>query len=145
MQPCLKAGNNAAALEDYSEAIRLNAEDASAYNNFAWLVSTCPIAEFRDGNKGVEYATKACELSNWETWYNIGTLSAAYAEIEEWEKAVKWQEQAIAMATDEKDKQGGRDRLELYNSRKPYREQPPSVGPIGVTAHCTSETGLEIK
>ncbi len=127
-----KAGNNAAALQDYGEAIRLNAEDASAYNNFAWLVSTCPIAEFRDGSKGLDYATKACELSNWETWYNIGTLAAAYAEIEQWENAVKWQKLAITLATDEKDKQGGRDRLELYKSRKPYREQPATVKDIAL-------------
>jgi tetratricopeptide (TPR) repeat protein len=47
------------AVKDYGEVIRLDAEDADAYSNLAWLLATCPDAKTRDGQKAVEYATRA--------------------------------------------------------------------------------------
>ena len=37
------------ALSDYIEAIRFDAEMASAYDNRAWLWATCPDPRLRDG------------------------------------------------------------------------------------------------
>jgi hypothetical protein len=37
---------------------------------------------------------------------------------------VKWQEKAIKLFTDAKDKENGRERLELYRSKKPYHNRP---------------------
>lgn len=116
-------GDCDAAIKDYSDAIRLEPNNPCGYNSLAWLRAVSQDDAFRDGKKAVELATKACELSRWATWYCIGTLAAAYAESGDWENAISRQEQAVHMATDQNDKQGGLDRLELYKQKKPYREQ----------------------
>lgn len=125
-----RLGNYAAVKQDHESAIRLEPGTADAYNGLAWLFATCPNAEFRNGPQAIELATKACELSDWKVANNIGTLAAAYAEIAEWENAVKRQKQAIELATDGQNQQAERIRLELYLSQKPFREPvhtPPAV------------------
>jgi WD40 repeat protein/serine/threonine protein kinase/tetratricopeptide (TPR) repeat protein len=95
-------------------------------NNLAWLWATCPEAEFRDGEKAVEYATRACEGTNWENEGYIDTLAAAYAEVGDFEAAVKWQKKAIDLLTDEVPPESQaeiKERLKLYQSGKPYREK----------------------
>jgi tetratricopeptide (TPR) repeat protein len=62
------------AIEDFSQTIRLDPKNATAYNNLAWLLATCPKDGVRDGKKAIEYATKACELSQWQNAANLGTL-----------------------------------------------------------------------
>jgi tetratricopeptide (TPR) repeat protein len=119
----LVVGDFDAAIKDFTEAIRLDPKDATAFNNLAWLYATCPVDKYRDGNKAVEFATKACEFSAWRDWTHVGTLAAAYAESGDWENAIKYQEKAIELAIDEKDKAGGLERLELYKNKQPYREE----------------------
>jgi len=109
------------AILDCSQAILLNPEFARAYNNFAWLMATCPQATFRDGRKAVEYATKACDLTQWKEPFTLGTLAAACAEAGDFENAVKWENQQLATpglnASDIADAQ---KRLALYQARQPY-------------------------
>jgi tetratricopeptide (TPR) repeat protein len=54
------------AISDYSRAIQFSPWSETAYKNLAWLLATCPNASLRDGKKAVEYATKACVLSEWK-------------------------------------------------------------------------------
>jgi tetratricopeptide (TPR) repeat protein len=110
------------ALADYAEAIRLDPKDARAYNGRAWLWATCPDAKRRDGKRAVESATRACELSGWKGAYNLGTLAAACAEAGDFDAAIRWQAKAQDLYSDERDRQKGRSRLELYKQRKPYRD-----------------------
>ena len=51
------------ALADYAEAIHLDLEFASPYNNRAWIWATCPDTKYRDGERAIESATRACELA----------------------------------------------------------------------------------
>jgi hypothetical protein len=83
-----------------------------------------PDAAHRDGQKAVDLATKACELTDWETAAYIGTLAAACAEAGRWDDAVKRQEKALADA--ELVKEDGpamKQRLTLFREKKPYREE----------------------
>lgn len=110
------------AIADYNEAIRLDPNDADVYGAVAWLWATCPDAKHRNGKKAVEFATRACGLSDWKEAYNQGTLAAAYAELGEFEKAVEWQEKANKLYADSDAWKKGEDRLKLYKEKKPYRE-----------------------
>src|SRR5262249_3009675 len=112
------------ALADYSEAIRLDDQLSTAFNNLAWLRATCIKSELRDGKKAVDFATKACELTNWKDCQFLDTLAAAYAENGQFEEAVKWQQKALDHPDFKKEKQEeGLRRRELYASGKPFREE----------------------
>jgi tetratricopeptide (TPR) repeat protein len=119
-----KAGECDKAQADFLEAIKLNPQSANAYNNLAWLWATCGKARLRDGKKAVEYGTQACELSHWHDPFCLGTLAAAYAEAGKFPEAIQWQSRALdfadvygSFATEQ-----ARQRLLLYEARKPYHE-----------------------
>ncbi len=109
------------AIADYNEAIRLDPKNSIPFNCRAWLWATCPNEKFRDGNRAVDSATGACELSEWKNAGHIDTLAAAYAETGDFGKAVEWQEKATKLYTDAEDKKKGEERLKLYKDKKPYR------------------------
>lgn len=110
-------------IKDYTEAIHLNPKDAMALNNVAWLRATCPDGRFRDGQQAIEYATKACELTAWKIWNNVGTLAAAYAESGDFPNAIKWADKSLELAP-ENEKQAANQRLDLYRSNQPIRDLP---------------------
>jgi tetratricopeptide (TPR) repeat protein len=112
------------ALADFDEAVRLDPMDAMALNNRAWLWATCPDQKHRDGERAVESAAKACELTDWKDANLVGTLAAAYAEAGDFEKAAEHQERAIRLADDPDMRMQLEEHLALFRDRRPYREQP---------------------
>ena len=119
-----KKGEPDNAISDYTEAIRLDPKNAVAYRKLAWVFGASPNADFRNGSKAVEYAKHACEISAWKDCYNLDALAAAYAEQGDFEEAIKWQEKAIELTTNEEEKAVLRTRIELYKEGKPYRDEP---------------------
>jgi tetratricopeptide (TPR) repeat protein len=99
----------------------------------ASLQAACPVAEFRDGAKAVELATKACELTNWKDSDYIFILAAAYAEAGDFDSAVKWQKKLIDLVpTDASTVLVGVEvdneaTLKLYKSGKPCRVIPKTT------------------
>ena len=51
----------------------------------------------------------------------LAVLAAAYAEAGDFKQAVRWQQEAIDRYLDPEDKKQGRERLELYKQKKPFR------------------------
>jgi tetratricopeptide (TPR) repeat protein len=110
------------AFADFARAIELKSEFLKPYNERAWLWATCPDERFRDGEKAIASATKACELSGWKDPNILDTLAAAYAESGFYQQARQWQEKAVALTrAGDPDRKKYRDRLELYKKSRPYR------------------------
>jgi tetratricopeptide (TPR) repeat protein len=118
-----------AAINHYRVALAAGAESA-ARNNLAWLLATCPDAQFRDGKAAVELARGLSPQSPRERAAALDTLGAAYAEAGDFTAAVKTAEQAVALAAQEKQVELEREisaRLGLYRQGKPYHEPAGST------------------
>jgi Zn-dependent protease len=84
------------AIEDYREALRLQPKLATAQNNLAWLLASCPVDAFRNGQEAVEQAASACNATGWRNPSCLGTLAAACAEVGDFDQAVRLQNRALA-------------------------------------------------
>jgi hypothetical protein len=116
------------ALGDFDEAIRLDPNNARAFNARAWLMATCPNPKYRDGDQAWKLACHAFfDLTkNWEEKDTTGimdTMAAAAAEVRGFGQAVYWQERALRAYIDPEDRRKGQDRLRLYKDDKPYRDE----------------------
>jgi tetratricopeptide (TPR) repeat protein len=73
---------------DYSRAIELEPKNASALNNLAWLLATCPESKFLDPKRAAELARKAVELAPKEgTFWN--TLGVAQYRAGNWKAGIE--------------------------------------------------------
>lgn len=109
-------------IKDYLKTIDIEPRDSFAYNNLAWIFSTCADAKFRDGEKALQYSQKAVELD--PSPYNLSTLAAAYAENDKFGKAVKILKELI---DHKKESNGLKEKLEsylnLFQRNQPLREE----------------------
>jgi Flp pilus assembly protein TadD len=124
----LEQQNESGAIHSYREAIRLNPQFTPALNNLAWLLATHPDTSVRNGAEAVALAERACQLTQSQQAYFIGTLAAAYAEVGQFELAAATAEKAIAVAEARADKahaQRTRAALALYRNRQPWHPSAP--------------------
>ncbi len=110
------------AVADYDEALDIDPEDSGVMNNLAWVLATSPDESVRDGERAVELATKAAELTEFELPHILSTLASGYAEMGDFEKAREWAEKAVNLSEDEEQKKGLNEELERYKLDKPWRE-----------------------
>jgi|GEM_PF-1649339 len=116
-------GDYEKAIADHAKALKISEDCAEAYQQMAWILASCPIAEYRDGTKAVDMARKAVALKPLPNI--LDTLAAAYAEAGQFEDAVKTQKEAIALL-----KESGRtqsltkygERLDAYENQQPWRD-----------------------
>jgi tetratricopeptide (TPR) repeat protein len=118
----LRGRDATGAIAAFREAVRLRPNLPVAHRYLAHLLAAGPDG-MRDGSKAVEYATRACELTDRKDPTALDALAAAYAEAGDFEKAVEYQKRALTLPNYE-DPYGAtqRRRLELYTHRKPYRD-----------------------
>lgn len=96
-------------------------------NALAWALAAPADPGARNGDEAVTLATSACEKTGFQDPELLDTLAAAYSVVGNYSKAVKFEQDAIKIAT-----QSGqvspiptyRKRLAMYNSQKPIHEGP---------------------
>jgi peptidoglycan/LPS O-acetylase OafA/YrhL len=114
-----------AALWYYRFTLEHDGRSVAALNNAAWLLATAPDPRLRDGNRAMDLARRACELTGYKQPFFIGTLAAACAEAGRFNDAITNAQRARAVASSLGQFQiAARDEqlLELYRAGKPFHE-----------------------
>src|SRR6185295_18348466 len=52
------------AISYYRRTLESAPDSAGVLNNLAWLLATCPEAQLRDGVQAVQYAERACKVTD---------------------------------------------------------------------------------
>jgi tetratricopeptide (TPR) repeat protein len=120
----LSVGKHAEAVEDYNAGLAIEPEDDGILNNLAWVLATSPMDDVRNGQRSIELATKACEVTEFKKPHILSTLAAAYAESGNFEKAIEWSTKAVELGEQElKDQiEQLKSELQHYKEGKPFRE-----------------------
>jgi Tfp pilus assembly protein PilF len=120
-----RLGKYAEGLKEYNYLVSLHPKNvtlARILSDRAWFYATCPDGSFRNGQQAVKDAKVACSIMVWKDENMIDTLAAAYAETGDFNSAVQYAAQALAMKdispTDSKRIQR---HLESFQQRKPIR------------------------
>jgi len=93
------------------------------WTDAAWLMSTCPDAEYRNPKLGLEAAEKAIEIDGDNDYRYLETLAAALANSDKFEEAEATQNRVVQMApTDQLARH--EERRELFRHKKAFREGP---------------------
>ncbi len=122
------AGRYREALAHLEAAYIANPGDVSIANNLAWLLATCPDATYRSGPKALRLAEWACQATDYKSPPLLDSLAAAYAEMGQFEQAVRTIRLAIEIvrSSHKGSTETLESRLKLYMAAKCYRE--PSSG-----------------
>lgn len=109
------------ALADMDTALHIDANDMEAHVSRAWTLATCPDPKVRNGREAVASATRACELTRWQSPRPLATLAAAFAEAGQFANAVQMQQKAIDVSPQGDPVLGYYTAcLERYRARKPW-------------------------
>jgi len=117
-------GDDAAAASNYAKAKQMAPNDGIVLSSVAWFKATCPNGSFRNGGDAVQESMKACGLTKWKNWNDLDTLAAASAETGDFDKALKYETQAL----NQKGVPAGtrkkmQDHLRMFQQHKPWREE----------------------
>jgi tetratricopeptide (TPR) repeat protein len=112
------------AVRDHTAALKCDPQSAQTFNYLAWVWSTAPDPTVRNGRRALECATRACELSEWQTPGFLDTLAAAHAEVGNFDEAERWAERAADLADSDKARREYLARAEQYVNAEPLRVTP---------------------
>ncbi len=118
----LSIGKHEEAIQDFNRALELNPEESGLLNNLAWVLATSPEDKLRNGQRAIELATKACDLTQYEEAHILSTLASGYAEVGNFEMAIKWSSKAVELGEGEMKEQLQKE-LDSYKESKPWREK----------------------
>ncbi len=114
------------AIQSWSKALEFEPANVEVLNSLAWLLATTGEVTTQDINNAIDYAERACELTNNERPDVLDTLAAAYAAAGRFEEAKQTAEQALMLAKDKGQETLTADiekHLKLYKAGKRYKEK----------------------
>lgn len=118
-------GQSAEAIQHYERALEISPHSIYALNNLAWLLATGSDASFRNGNRAIQLALQANQLSGGTNTLVLRTLAAGYAEAGQFEKAIESGQAATRLARMQGDNSlAGKleQEVALYELGLPYHE-----------------------
>ncbi|TWT47609.1 tetratricopeptide repeat protein [Botrimarina hoheduenensis] len=116
-------GRYGLAKEAYARAIDQSPNDPTAHRNLAWLLATCPVEAYRNGQEALAHAAQAERLLETPDDILLDTTAAALAAAGRFEEASQVARDAIAIAP-EPDATEYRQRLALYEQGEAFLTQP---------------------
>jgi tetratricopeptide (TPR) repeat protein len=94
---------------------------AMALNLRAWLRVVCPDSSFRNGREALLDAKAACTITNWGNASYLDTLAAVYAELGDFDAALRYEQKAIASDHD-KELTEPNHRIALFSEHRTVRD-----------------------
>ena len=88
------------AIDSYENVLRVDPENVHALNNLAWLFATCPIKEFQNKNKALEYSIRA--LKQKREAFILDTYAQACFMNNDIESAISAAQEALYLSKDKK-------------------------------------------
>jgi Tfp pilus assembly protein PilF len=120
-----RLGKYAEASKEYDYLVSLHPKRvtlARVLSDRAWFYATCPNGSFRNGQRAVKDAKAACSIMVWQDEDMMDTLAAAYAETGDFNLAVQYAAQALAIKDiSPEDAKRIQRHLESFQQRKPIR------------------------
>jgi tetratricopeptide (TPR) repeat protein len=118
-------GKTAEAVRHLEESLRINPNSANSIGILAWILATSGDSSFRDPNRAIELAERACRLTDYANPHMLDVLAAAYAAAGRFSDAVTTAEKALALSRTAGEKQMTQKiqkRLSLYKQNLHYIE-----------------------
>jgi protein O-mannosyl-transferase len=118
-------GRFSESVAQYHETLKREPDSIETLNNLAWMLATSPDAQVRNANDAIQFAERACRLTDYSKAPLVGTLAAAYAEAGRFEDAASYASKAAELAAaagDQRFATLNRQLLSLYQARQPFRE-----------------------
>jgi len=110
------------ALTIWSDWLLKNPDDSIAAEYLAFTLATCDVDSLRDGKRAVEIAKRVCDATGYKKTEHLECLAAAYAEVNDFESAIRLVMKAIELAGDDsRASQRYARQLANYKEKKPLR------------------------
>jgi len=119
----MRQGDYAGAITAAEQAIAHKPDDPRALKQLAWLLTTSADGAVRDGKKALAILDKIPQKPDRIDIQYLEVLSAAHAEVGDFDQAVNFAEQALAEARQIKSRRVNEfaERVELYRAKQPMR------------------------
>jgi len=106
---------------DYIEGVRRAGQDLAPIVQLVGLLTHCPDASYRDPEQAIVLSQTACQRVNWRDFRALEMLAASHAAADDFDQAVRWQEQALQIVppdTPAQIQESLRQQMEQYEEGK---------------------------
>ncbi|HEY1895132.1 MAG TPA: tetratricopeptide repeat protein [Terracidiphilus sp.] len=112
-------------LDQWKQALQSQPDSLEVLNDMAWVLATSRDDSLRNGGQALQLAQHAAQLTSEQEPAILGTLSAVYAEMGQFDKAIELGQRAADLAIQQNKTalaQNLTERLALFRSKTPIRQ-----------------------